>query len=45
VAGDKVAIVHAHRADLVLADPDSGVRRSVSRQPEPGAEAVDDGLK
>lgn len=45
MAGDEVAVVDSHCADLVVADPDSGVRRSDSRQPEPYVQAIDHRLK
>ena len=45
MAGDEVAVVDAHRADLVVADPDAGVRRSDGRQPETEAQAIDHGLE
>jgi hypothetical protein len=45
MAGDEVAVVDSHCADFVVADPDSGVRRSESRQPETDAQAIDHRLK
>ena len=45
MAGDEVATMDAHCADLVVADPDAGVRRSDCRQPKIKAQAIDHSLE